>query len=258
MSTNQKQIHIICLVNDLIALIGLAIAGSVVALVGGLAFLYIKGWSSWLSKYSIPFAAGVLLTVTLVGLMPEAAELYGEEAFVIVLVAFVGSYFFENYFTQLHHHDDSHGMKSSVALVVVGDTIHNLVDGITIAAAYLISPGLGVITTVSTFLHEVPHEVGDFGLMLKAGWQRRNIIVVNLISAFATVLGAVLVFWLAPSEAVLGVLIAVAAGMFLYLGASDFLPNIQNGDTPKHKVMAAFLAGIVLMYLSTILVPHSH
>ena len=244
--------------HDLLAVVGLALAGSVVALVGGLAFLYIKPWSNWLGKYSIPFAAGVLLTVTLVGLIPEAAELYGEGAFAIVLVAFVGSYFFENYFTQLHHHDDAHGMKSSVALVVVGDTIHNLVDGVAIAAAYLINPGVGLITTISTFLHEVPHEVGDFGVMFKAGWRRRSIVIVNLISALATVLGAVIVLWVAPSNAVLGVLIAIAAGMFLYLGASDFLPNIQNGDTPKHKVMAAFLLGIILMYVSAVVIPHAH
>jgi zinc and cadmium transporter len=142
-------------------------------------------------------------------------------------------------------------------LVIVGDTIHNFIDGVAIAASFLINPGLGLITAVSTFLHEVPHEIGDFGILLKAGWQRSHIFLVNLISASFSILGAILVVFVIPSEYLLGLLLAVAAGLFLYLGSSDFLPHADEGLT-KNKAMASLLVGTTIMLSVFWLIPHSH
>jgi zinc and cadmium transporter len=248
--------------SDLGNIVLLALLGSVVALAGGVVFLSVKKWSNVLAKYSVPFAAGVLVTVSFLGLIPEALEIVGEKSLTIVLLTFFGAYLFEQLFCELHHHDDGHKCKETkggqvVPLVVIGDTIHNLIDGVAIAASYLVNPGLGLITAVSTLLHEVPHEIGDFGILLKAGWSRKRILLVNLISALMTVVGAVGVYYLGAGEMVFGYLLAVAGGMFLYLGASDFLPH-ANEELDKKKGLMVMFFGVLVMYLTLSLVPHGH
>lgn len=247
---------------DLVNIILLALLGSVVALVGGVVFLMVGKWSKTLARYSVPFAAGVLLTVAMLGLLPEAVHVVGGKAFLVTLVTFLGAYLFENLFCELHHHDDGHKCtetrhKQAIPLVIVGDTIHNLIDGVAIAASYLVNPGLGLVTTVSTFLHEVPHEIGDFGILLKAGWEKRKILLVNLGSALMTVVGALAVYYLNFGEVLMGSLLAAAAGMFLYLGASDFLPHAGEG-VDKKKAITVLLMGVLLMYATLKIVPHSH
>ena len=250
---------------DLINILGLALLGSVIALSGGLLFLSMKRFSSVLSRYSIPFASGVLITVSFLGLIPESIHLLGEKSLVLVLLAFLGSYLFEMLAFDLHHHDHhdhhSHGhhshQKVSVPLVIFGDTIHNFVDGVAIAAAYLVNPGLGLITAVSTFLHEVPHEIGDFGILLKAGYSKKKVILVNFLSSLSTFAGALFVYYLGESIPISGYLLAIAAGMFLYLGASDFLPKAMEG-VDKKKAIGMLIIGVAVMYLSLSAVPHSH
>jgi len=248
--------------SDLVNILVLALVGSVVALAGGVIFLLKKNWSQFLSAYSVPFAAGVLLAVSLLGLLPEAVYMYGERAFLIVLMTFLAAYLFEHFFFCIHHHDHDckHGLRYRVAIpiVIVGDTIHNFIDGVAIAATYLVNPGLGVITTVSTFLHEVPHEIGDFGILLKAGWKRKKILLVNILSASTTIVGAlVVVLWINSPE-LIGILLAVSAGLFLYLGASDFLPHIHEGKIDEKKAILALFVGVVIMFLTLRVVPHSH
>ena len=245
--------------SDLTAIVLLALLGSVVALLGGVIFLAVKSWSMVLAKYSVPFAAGVLLTVAMVGLLPEAVHEAGEGVFLVALISFLAAYFFEQVFFSLHHHDHGNGkqnFRGSVGLVIVGDTIHNLIDGVAIAASYLVNPGLGLVTALSTFLHEVPHEMGDFGILLKAGWKRRNVFIVNIISALFTVVGALGVYFWVTDEGIVGNLLAVAAGLFLYLGASDFLPEADR-DLSKGKALTALLTGVGLMLVTLLIVPHS-
>lgn len=250
--------------NDIINILLLSFAGSVLALIGGIIFLVKKSWSNWLSAYSVPFAAGVLLTVSLLGLLPESIEVIGEKALLAVLLAFLGAHFFEQFFFGIHHHEGEHhkgNYKSSIPLIIAGDTIHNFIDGIVIAAAYLISPGLGVIATVSTFLHEVPHEIGDFGILLKAGWKRGKILIVNILSALTTILGALFVIFFtsgANGGEIIGYFLAISAGLFLYLGASDFLPHIHQEGLSKNKASAALLIGFLIMVITIMAVPHSH
>lgn len=248
--------------SDLVNIVLLSLLGSVVALIGGMIILSVKKWSKTLAKYSIPFAAGVLLTVALLGLLPEAVHLVGEKSFLVVLVTFLGAYLFEQFFCELHHHDDGHKCKKTkhgqtVSLIVAGDTVHNFIDGVAIAVSYLVNPGLGLVTAVSTLLHEVPHEIGDFGILLKAGWSRKKILLVNLLSALMTLVGALVVYFFGVGELANGYLLAVAAGMFLYLGANDFLPHADE-ELDKKKAAMVLLLGVVVMYLTISIVPHGH
>jgi zinc and cadmium transporter len=251
---------------DLFIIILLALLGSVFALIGGIIFLVAGKWSKVLAKYSVPFASGVLLTVSFLGLLPEATHLVGDQSFTIVLIAFVGSYLFEMFAFDLHHHDDDHThthghshthTHTSVPLVIVGDTIHNFIDGVAIAIAYLANPALGLITALSTFLLEVPHEIGDFGILLKSGLSKKKVFIINLLSSSTTVVGALLVFYLGFGTEVSGYLLAIAAGMFIYLGASDFLPKALQG-IDKKKAIIMLLLGVAAMYMALSAVPHSH
>ncbi|MBI2009826.1 MAG: ZIP family metal transporter [Candidatus Chisholmbacteria bacterium] len=230
-----------------------------VALLGGVIFLLNRRWSEWLTKHSVPFAAGVLVTVAIAGLMPEAVEVAGEEVFWWVLGAFLVAFGFEQVLWGLHHHfgeDHNEIHHSSVALVIVGDTIHNFIDGVAIAASFIIHPGLGLITAVSTFLHEVPHEIGDFGIMLKAGWRRTRVFWVNVLSASTTFLGAGFVLLFSEQIELQGRLLAVAAGLFLYLGASDFLPQITERKEERRRMAMALFLGVLIMTGVFLAVPH--
>lgn len=244
--------------NDFINLLSLALLGSVIALIGGVVFLFNKRLSSFMEKYSVPFAAGVLVTVSLLGLIPEAEHEIGESAFLTVLLAFIGVYLFEHIFFGIHHHDGEHSdiKQSSTSLVIVGDTIHNFIDGIAIAVSYFVSPGLGLITALSTFLHEIPHEIGDFGILLKAGWKNKKIIVVNVMSALMTVVGAFSVYLFDENKVLTGQFMAVSAGIFLYLGASDFLPRIEKENGNKLKNLLPLILGCGIIIATILLVPH--
>lgn len=239
-----------------------ALLGSVIALLGGVVFLYNRKLSSILEKYSIPFAAGVLVTVSLLGLIPEATHEIGESAYKIVLLSFLAVYIFEHMFFDIHHHDDAdehrHGIKkSSVGLVIFGDTIHNFIDGVAIGASFMINPNLGLITAFSTFLHEVPHEIGDFGILLKAGWGKMQVLKVNIISSLMTVVGAFTVYYFNSSNTLNGSLMAVSAGVFLYLGASDFLPKIESDGKNKLKSILPLIFGSLIIIATILLLPHS-
>lgn len=248
---------------EILNLLLLALLGSVIALLGGVIFLYNRNLSNFLEKHAIPFAAGVLVTVSLVGLIPEAEHEIGESVYWLVLSSFLGVYIFERLFFDIHHHgeDDMHGHRikeSSIGLVVFGDTIHNFIDGVAIGAGFLIEPAVGLVVALSTFLHEVPHEIGDFGILLKAGWKKSKILVINIVSSLATVVGAFTVYFFSHSETLNGTLMAVSAGVFLYLGASDFLPKIESDDKNKFKSILPLILGALIIVATIVLLPHEH
>lgn len=247
--------------NSVFTLILLSLLGSIAGLIGGVVFLIKRGWSKILSFYAIPFAAGVLLSVSILHLIPEASEIMGEKAFLYTLLAFLGSFIFEKYFASLHHHEEHAEtlQKSSISLVIFGDTIHNFIDGVAIAAAYLTSPGLGFALAISTFLHETPHEIGDFGVLVSRGWSRKKTFIANFLSALATIPGALMVFYFFPgaNEESIAWLLAVAAGIFLYLGASDFLPEVGEHDNKRDTFIKIVLVvvGVFTMYFLTGILP---
>ncbi len=245
---------------ELIQLLGLTTIGSFAGLIGGLVFLFKKEWAKVLASYAVPFAAGVLLAVSLLHLIPEAEHGAGDGIYLIVLVSFLASFLFDQYFAHLHHHEDRHGtmVRATVPLVLFGDTIHNFIDGVTIAAAFMTDPAFGVVITFATFLHETPHEIGDFGILLSNGWGRSKAFIANSISAFATFPGALITYYfLQDSHEQIGGLLAVSAGIFLYLGASDFLPEIgEENERPSWKKLMFVLIGVGIIYTLTLITPN--
>lgn len=244
--------------SPLFTLLTLAFIGSVAGLIGGVIFFVREKWCKPLVSVATPLAAGVLLSLSLLDLFPEAVEEIDGLAFRIVLVVIVASFLVERFLFHLHHHDHTEEhMRGGPAFVVFGDTIHNFLDGIAIGAAFLVNPTLGLFIAFATFLHETPHEIADFGILLSAGWTRRKAFVANFLSALATFPGAILAFYYAGRiEAGVGILLAIAAGVFLYVAATDFLPELARNHAKSSLRQAVFLIiGISAIVLLRVFVP---
>ncbi|OGG04888.1 hypothetical protein A2Z33_06325 [Candidatus Gottesmanbacteria bacterium RBG_16_52_11] len=245
-------------------LIVLSFIGSVAGLIGGVLLLFRKQWAGQVANFSVPLAAGVLLAVSFLHLFPEAVETTGNRAFSIILAVFVVMFLVERFFFYFHHHRQEgethagHAHGPAVGpFMVVGDTIHNFLDGVIIASAYLTNPTLAVVVAFSTFLHETPHEIADFGIFLSMGWTRRKTFLTNFLSALATFPGALLTYYFAGvSGQMTGILMALATGMFLYIATTDFLPEAAHAPRRYLGNQAVYLLlGIVIIIGIGMLVP---
>ncbi len=232
-------------------LLAVVTVGSLASLVGGLYLIYGKRGVGKLQKAAVPFAAGALLAAAFLDLLPEAGEIDGQQAVAFwTLVGFVAFFILERSLGWFHHHHDDmatdHGGRhQTMTLIVIGDTVHNFIDGLAIGAAFVVSPVMGIITALAIAAHEIPQEIGDFGLMLSKGMAKRKVLLVNIMSAFATVLGATIVYWLGGAVDInQAVLLAITAGFFIYIAASDIIPTIHA--EPSRKV--ANLQTLVLLF----------
>lgn len=209
-----------------------SLVGGVFSLVGGFLLLSNRKLTTNLTKYAVPFAAGALLGAAFFDLLPESIEKTAAGAAPRwVLFGLLLFFVLDQFLHWFHHHkkEEHTHVKSAAPLIVAGDTAHNFIDGLAIGAAFLVSVPTGIVTAVAVAAHEIPQEIGDFGLLLKAGYSRRKVLVINALSALATVAGALLVFWLGSRvDLPVGELIAIAAGMFIYIAASDLIPAIHE------------------------------
>src|SRR3972149_5573452 len=252
--------------NSISLLLVYSFIGSVAGLIGGVILLFKKEWAMKLASVSVPLAAGVLLALSWLDLLPEAVEEYGEGAFAVILLVFVILFLVERFFFYFHHHlegGETHAGHSHVQgetiipLVIFGDTIHNFLDGVVIGAAFLVNPSLAMIVSFSTFLHETPHEVADFGILLAKGWSRKRAFWANFFSSLATFPGAILTYFYAERiEAGVGILLALATGFFLYVATTDFLPEATHAPRRYLGQQAIFLIlGILAIVGIRILFP---
>lgn len=244
--------------SDWLLVVIASLGGSLFSLIGGLLLLSKKLSVSRVQRIAIPFAAGALLAAAFIDLLPEAVEEAGSlKASVIVLIGFVMFFIFERFLGWFHHHHahpdthpHEHKQKTTRSLIVLGDTLHNLIDGLVIGAAFLVDPATGIITAIAIAAHEIPQEIGDFGVLLSMGMRRRNVLLVNIVSALVTVVAAVAVFVFGGVfEGLEPVLLALTAGMFIYIAASDLIPTIHNETSSRVANLQTliFIVGITLV-----------
>ena len=139
----------------------------------------------------------------------------------------------ERFISWFHHHHDhaTTKHKSLVSLVVVGDTVHNFIDGVAIAGAFLVDIQLGIVTSLAVAAHEIPQEIGDFGILLNRGLKRSKIIWLNFYSAIAAIAGAILTYIAAESiKTSLPIFLSITAGFFIYIALSDLIPEIHSEE----------------------------
>ena len=228
--------------------------GSVGSLIGSYFLLLKQKITESFSNMLISFAAGALIATAFLDLFPEAAEAAGDaNIFMPALLGFLSFFIAERYIRLFHYHH-SHGKKPSTLLVLIGDGIHNFVDGVTIAVAFLTSVPLGITTSIAVAAHEIPQEIADMGVLLANGLSKTRAVIFNFLSALTALAGAILTILFAGLiENYLYFFLAVAAGHFIYIAASDLIPEIHEdtGKGSKYSTIFLFLLGIIVVYIFT-------
>ncbi|MEX0918120.1 MAG: ZIP family metal transporter [Candidatus Paceibacterota bacterium] len=204
-------------------------------------------------RYVIPAAVGVFLSLTLFELIPETLALNETWGGVMVAAGFISfyilSYLLHDYFHR--RHEENCERKGAATLLLIGDGIHNLADGVILGAAFLVNPAVGVATAIGLALHEIPQEIVEFGVLIRAGYTRIQAAFRNLISASSIILGTVATLALAEhAEGSIWIVTGLAAGNLLYLAASDLLPRI-HGTLPNYgsfwNTVLAMVLGFTVM-----------
>jgi len=243
--------------------------GSIAALIGGVILLSKEKFALKISHFLASFAAGVLLGTAFFDLLPEAiheSERTGADVFAYTLFGIVLFFLIERFIHWFHHHEEPHEhekeTKSTVPLIIIGDTVHNFIDGIVIAATFLVSIPLGIITAVAVAAHEIPQEIGDFGLLLHKGLRRKKIIIFNILSASVSFLGAILTYVLGANlvEGYIPIFLAITAGFFIYIASSDLIPEIHYEKRRGFALIESLLLifGIVVIWISVSLLEAGH
>lgn len=235
----------------------------------------------------VSFAIGTLLGAAFLALLPHAIE--GSDAgahgiALTVLIALLGFFLLEKMVVWRHCHtydcevhgggpDDGHHHHGHVhlphgngridverartaakgGLILVGDSIHNFVDGVLIAAAFMTDLELGIVTSIAVITHEVPQELGDFAILLMSGYSRRKALLYNLLSSLTMVVGAVIAyFFLSTMQATVPYVLAIAAASFIYIAVADLIPGLHQRPELSATVQQVILigAGVAIMLIA--------
>jgi zinc and cadmium transporter len=203
----------------------------------------------------VSFSAGALLGDAFLHLIPEAVQTTGFTVSVsfFILSGILISLILEQFISWNHCHEDTDGAcHPFVYMNLVGDAFHNFLDGAIIAASFLISTKLGIITSVAVLLHEIPQEIGDFGVLLHGGFTKKKALLLNFLTSFAAILGAVIVLSIGVSFTnSVNILLLIASGGFIYIASADLIPEIhrqEKGLVKSLQKLFFFILGIVVMY----------
>lgn len=200
----------------------------------------------------VAFAAGALIAGAFFHIMPEALHEGMEPLtlFMLVILGFVLFFLFEKFLFWHHCHKDECTVHPYTYLILFGDGIHNFIDGLIIAAAFLVDTGFGIVTTFMIISHELPQELGDFAVLVHGGMKTKKALLYNFISQLTAVLGGVTGFLLGTSvKEFVPFILPFAAGGFIYIGASDLIPQLHNEKSVKKSLLsfALFAVGVLLM-----------
>lgn len=208
----------------------------------------------------VAFSAGALLGAAFFHLLPEAISEAGNDniltVFFYLILGFCVFFILEQFISWHHHHTREHPEITSFSyLILVGDTIHKFIDGLVIAASFLSGSSIGVTTSLAVAFHEIPQEIGDFGVLVYGGFKRNKALLFNFISSLFIILGGVFGFFLSGKigERIL-YLLPFASGAFLYIACSDLIPEIKEKISSKKSFLHffVFLLGLSLMLITKI------
>ena len=202
----------------------------------------------------VSFASGSLLGAAFLhlipeSLFPESLSSYNETAVIAILVGILVFFLLEKYLWR-HCHERECPIHTFAYLNLFGDGVHNFIDGVVIAASFLASIPLGIATTLAVITHEIPQEIGDFGILVYGGLSKGKALSFNFISAFIAIVGALLMYFFSSFFPNLTLLLAFAAGGFIYVATTDLIPELHK-ETKTAKSAAQFLLlllGIALMW----------
>lgn len=236
-----------------------SIFGGVLSLLGGVILLWKEDFARKASLLLLSFATGSLLGAAFLELLPEAlAEIDYQKSILMLMAGILAIFVFEKSIKLYHHHQhEGHEHKAFASTVLAGDAIHNFIDGIVIAMAFNAGWQIGIAATVAIFFHEIPQEIGDFGVLLHSGYKRMRIIWLNLLTSLTTVIGALLGYFLLGFIADwVPFFLSFAAGTFIYIAVSDLLPELKErtGWTGIFHIFGIIL-GIAVIFILGIYLP---
>jgi zinc and cadmium transporter len=206
--------------------------------------------------YLVSLSAGTLLGDAFIHLIPESFESFEEKIFpsVFILLGIILFFILEKTIHWRHCHEiasEDHPHPFSY-VILAGDSLHNFIDGMIIAASFLVSVPIGVATTLAVIFHEIPQEIGDFGSLIYSGFSRMKALFLNSLTACFAILGSILVLVTGRnSENLADFLVPFAAGGFIYIASSDLIPELHKstGNSRSFVQLILFLAGIGIMFL---------
>ncbi len=242
------------------------IGGVLSVLAAGLFLVLREELRDRLLPHLVSFATGALLGAALLGLLPDALAAAGPgDMHVIpmtVLLGLLGFFVLEKMVLWRHCHADhcevhapgqSHRQQSAGTLILIGDGLHNFLDGILIAGAFLTDVHLGVVTSIAVAAHEIPQEVGNFAVLLHSGFSRGRAFLYNVLSSATTVIGGVLAYYaLQDLQPLLPYVLAVAASSFIYIAVADLIPTLHErveGSATLQQIIL-IVAGVLVIYLT--------
>lgn len=221
-----------------------------------------KKWLEKISEYLLYLAGGTLLGSALLGLIPEASEaVHFEDVLMWVLMGILFFFLLEKFILWRMCHDENCERQTHAAapMIIIGDAFHNAIDGVVIAASFLTSTELGFFVTFSVILHEIPQELGDFGILLKSGYSKKKALFYNLLSGSASLVAGVLAYFtLDLMQGFIPYALAIAAASFMYVSMADLIPEMHKETRPKASIIQflLILAGVAIIYIST--ASHAH
>jgi zinc and cadmium transporter len=237
--------------NDLLWIIVGGLLMAAIAMVGSVTLVFKPATLQRLLLPLVAFAAGSLIGGAFFHMIPAAitAELSIVEVGIAVVAGFTVFFVLEQFLHWHHCHRAAAECKQPLTyLILIGDGLHNFLGGLAIAGTFLVDPRLGITAWLAAAAHEVPQELGDFGVLVHGGWSKSKALLFNVLSGLTFLLGGLVTYHLADRIDVAW-LIPFAAGNFLYIGASDLVPEVSRHAQPGSGVLhlAAFLAGVLLL-----------
>ncbi len=216
-------------------------------------FLYTK--KEILSKILlalVSLSAGALMGGAFLHLLPEAlSSISIDVAGLMVLLSFLFFLLLEKFFHWRHCHKENCNVHSFGRINLFGDSIHNFIDGLVISASFIADTNIGIATTLAIALHEIPQEIGDFGVLLYAGYEKRRALWLNYLVATTVIIGGVVGYiFNFFIEGIMPYLLPFAAGGFIYISASDLIPEIRKESDHKKSLIniGIFVLGVLLMF----------
>jgi len=247
------------MVHELIYIIISVLVISLISLIGIFTLSFKKEFLNRIILILVGFAAGTLLGAVFLDLMHEIEF---ESGYLFILIGIVFFFVIERFIHWHHCHDKECEFKTTKAmgyLNLIGDAVHNFADGVIICAAYLTNLELGIVTTIAIAVHEIPQEIGDFGILIHSGFTRKKALMYNFLSALTALIGSLLTYLAASAvEGIIPFLIAIAAGGFIYIAVADLLPELHKETSTKKLIsqFIFFILGILVIYLTINFFPH--
>jgi len=239
---------------------------SLIAFVGVLTLFLRESLLNKTLLFLVAFSAGALLGGAFLHLLPEAILKIGVASttilnlFLYLLLGFCIFFILEQFIRWHHHHAIKHNKKCKIEpfsyMILIGDGVHNFIDGLVIAASFIVSFPVGIVTALAIALHEIPQELGDFGVLVYGGFGKVRALCLNFVSALTAILGGVVGYTLSVYiGGSIIFLLPFAAGNFIYIASSDLIPEIKHKENFKLSVMQffAFLVGIGIMLATKLL-----